>query len=153
MTKLRAILLAIAAALAAGTAFIVAITNEAARQGVTLTCADYLEAANRLQASGLLAAAMAEFTPPACRATLAASVGCWKMASGNLCRNGLEFGPGLGGTQACVPSTATDTPWPCHSDHGPNFGEQLQRLNNLSLSDRASFREWLRRELVRAMAP
>lgn len=41
---------------------------------------------------------------------------CWRKPDGSLCRNGLLYGPGAGGSSACAPAVG-DVPYPC-SDGG-----------------------------------
>jgi hypothetical protein len=54
----------------------------------------------------------------ACDAVLDSLTKCWKRADGFYCRNGLLYGPGLGGVDSdgnavlCAP-LATDEPYPC----------------------------------------
>lgn len=54
-----------------------------------------------------------------CDSFLAPTSDCWLLSNGNLCRYEKEYGPGLGGTQACSAApSGGDTPIDCADRHG-----------------------------------
>jgi hypothetical protein len=59
--------------------------------------------------------APAGFTNAQCRTMISDVENCWLLDTGNYCRDGLEYGPGLGGSQVCAPVNSS-RPFPCGDD-------------------------------------
>lgn len=60
----------------------------------------------------------------ACVKLLASINDCWKRKDGQFCNHSRLYGPGVGGTQKCVVQ-ADDVPYPCMSEHGPDWAEAV----------------------------
>jgi len=83
----------------------------------------------------VVAACLAVTTGARCLNYLGGVSECWKLAGGNLCRHGLEYGPGLGGVNVdgtpatCSPGVGS-VPYPC-TDHGRgrDWAENIQPLD------------------------
>lgn len=89
--------------------------------GQSMTCAEFGKLADAIDSPEFSAVAYVDLLPAACKAAALSRVKCWKMASGNYCRNGREYGPGLGGTKVCAADTQTDIPIPCGTELGNAF--------------------------------